>query len=155
MHYAKLSLFGLALVCLLSAVGCGPTVKDRLAGTWQGSVELDQAAIDKKKAAADNPIAAMAMEAMLKPMLANFRFDITLNADGTMSSEGTVGKSTGTWELKSSTDTQAVVVTKEGEKSHEHTLLFDADFMKGTGGFTMAPPGEMAEIGKFRFKRKT
>lgn len=146
------------LVCLWSllcvaCVGCGPTVEERLVGKWQGTVELDGAALEKKGAETQNPLLAI----LAKQLAESLDFRLELKADKTLASEvraGALSKEvTGTWKVQSSDKTQATVVVAEPSGEQTHKLVLDADFMDGTGGFSVPAWGEAAGLGTFRFKR--
>ena len=148
----------LALFCLSTVVGCGPSVKDKLAGKWQGKFTLDQAAVDKKKAEATNPLEAMAGEVLLKQVAGSATLDVELSADGTMTQNLSMGplkqSVTGKWEVKSVDGQKVVLLLKESKGDKEMPLLLDADFMTGTGGFVVDSPEFTQGVGTIKFTRQ-
>ena len=61
--------------------------------------------------------------------------------------------STGTWELKSSGEGQAVLLLKEKTGDREMVLHLDEAFLAGTGGFTVDAWGLFEGLGVVRFER--
>lgn len=147
------------LFCLVAmgAVGCGPTVKDRLAGKWSGKLELDSAAVERKAAEAPDPVSAMVAKAAITALGSSLSFEMDLQPDGTFSSESRFNKlsekSTGTWEVKAADDKQATIAVSEKSGTREYVIHFDPDFMKGTGGFSTPTWGESEGLGQMRFTR--
>ena len=150
--HRRLLVFSWLLLCV-TCVGCGPTVEERLVGKWKGTVELDTSAIEKKGAETGNPLLSI----LAKQVASSLDFQLELKADKTLESEVRAGalsqEVTGTWKVQSSDKNQATVVVTEPGGEQTHTLLLDADFMDGTGGFSVPAWGEAAGLGTFRFKR--
>lgn len=145
------------LLCLFTAAGastgCGPTVQDRLVGSWKGTLELNQAALDEKMAAAKNPLEAFAAQSLLKMVQGQAKFDLDLNADGTTAMFMTGGtKTTGKWELKSAEGQQATIVITESQP-REYVITLDENFMSGEGGFSVPTWGPIEGLGTLRFQR--
>ncbi len=153
-------LFALCLLvcCVASFVGCGPSVKDKLAGKWQGKLTLDQAAVDKKKAEASNPIEAMAAEMLFKSLAENASLVVELNADGTMTQNLSAGlikqSSSGKWELKSVDGNNVVLLLKESKGDKDMPITLDPDFLSGTGGFVVDSPDMTQGVGSIKFTRQ-
>lgn len=147
--------------CALTVVlvGCGPTVEDRLAGKWKGTVELDPAAVDRKVAAAADPVAAMIGKAGIMALGSQLQFDMDLQKGGAFSSESRFNrlseKSTGTWAVKSSDDKQATIAVTEKSGTREYVIALDPDFMQGNGGFSTPTWGESEGLGQVKFTRVT
>ena len=141
------------LLLCVACVGCGPTVEERLVGKWQGTVELDGPAIEKKGAETQNPLLTI----LAKQIAENLDFRLELKADKTLASQvraGALSKEvTGTWKVQASDKTQATVVVSEPDGEQTYKLVLDDDFLQGTGGFSVPAWGDAAGLGTFRFKR--
>lgn len=146
--------------CFISLfVGCGPTVEDRLTGKWKGTLELDEAAVAQKVGQASDPVSAMVGKAAILTLSKSLSFEMNLLPDGKFESESRINqlseKSSGTWAVKSSDKSQATISVTEKSGTREYVVLFDPDFMAGTGGFSTPTWGEAQGLGQVRFTRVT
>lgn len=139
-----------------TAIGCGPSVQERLVGKWKGTLELDRTAVEQKMADVD-PALALLQKAGIFALESNMTFTMDLKADGTLASEVRAGKmgesSAGTWAVKSADRQQATLTVTEKSGTREYVLDFDENFVEGTGGFSMPAWGEFAGLGNVRFTR--
>lgn len=151
----------LALFCLSTVVGCGPSVKDKLAGKWQGKFALDQAKVKAKMGAPKNPFEAMGGKLLLdqlKNLEATASLNVELGADGLLATNldtGLVKQSTsGRWEVKSVEGKNVVLLLKESQGEREFPIVLDDDFLTGTGGFFSRSEELTQGLGTIRFTRQ-
>ncbi|HTN76351.1 MAG TPA: hypothetical protein VL096_13930 [Pirellulaceae bacterium] len=152
-----LLLLGITL-SLVATVGCGPSVKDKLTGKWRGKLKLDPAAVEKKKAEADNPIVAAAAEALVKEVERSASLDVDFKADGTMTEDLHFGErsehAAGSWEVKSVEGNKVVLLLKKTKGNDDFNLTLADDFLTGNGGFTVDSPAVTQGLGVIVFQRQ-
>ncbi len=149
MNAQKRAFLWVIVLAALLPVGCAKTAEAKLVGKWQGSPVLDDAAIQQKLGeAGQGPVMKKVVETSIEAAK-SLTMDLQFNADGTMSSSGRVGQSSGTWEVLNEEGPHATLKTIESAGNEKQIeITFETD-----DTFSMPLPGPLADIGTVRFQR--
>lgn len=138
MRFFQVMLFGLLAFAF---AGCGPSASaPQFLGTWQGTMQVSPAAIEK-------------LPAENVEQLKNMRMEMTIRQDGTMKLAGeTAGKpysAENRWELISSSPEKITIksIDPEGQVKPIDLVFDNAD------SFHMPLQTEVADLGAMKFNR--
>ena len=140
----------LSLIGFLS--GCGTSSRDKLVGRWHGTLQFEEAAVERKLGQANNPIAKAVLEKIINAAEAG-TMDFELKPDGefTLTMKlGPLSKDTyGRWE----------VVEEDGDGTTIRLTHPDGDVQQQTikflnpDSFVIDAPGKLKGLAVFKCTR--
>lgn len=128
--------------------------ESRLTGHWIGSIDVDQAAVDRKlEQAKANPLVRAFLQQSIEPLKAG-QLDLNFNSDGSYQLRVDLGpfssRTSGQWSITQESGSRMTVEMVPSSGPNEYRPIR----FEGNDVFVCDLPNELAGLGQFRCRRK-